>query len=542
MVAAGALAAIALAAIALAAMALAAAPPGGAEARAQDPDEPIVDGAVQVTPTPAAARGHAVPDLAVHPDDPRTLAIVEGEAYSARCTLRVSTDAGLSWSARPWPEPEEWPECMYATFGPVADVEFAADGTLVLAHSGHDPETYRSRVFVSRSTDLGSSWETTAAPWVEPDLDAGEFGADSLPTLTTHPDDPEQLYVGWMSNNGTWNLSEDVLEGNEYYTDIRSRAYLAVSDDGGETFEGPVDLAGEEDGWFNQPHVAIDGDDGIHAFFGDNTRPPEDAPDDAEGPPANVWHAVSRDGGESFEQQAVHTREPKEGGDWLTAPTPAVGPRSGDLYLVWEEAPKDGVPFVAFVRSTDGGRTWSEPRQLNDADAEREWSFNEFFPSIAVAPGGRIDVAWYDWRDDPAFDPDEGSNAFQHVYATYSEDGGDSWAPNYRVTDRAIDRRLGVGSASYGVKGPIGLAAADTATYVAWDDTRNADEDSEAQDIYFTRARHAPASDVFGSGRETPAPAMWSGLGAGGALAVGGVALLLGMALARRSPDRSPGA
>ncbi|MCA1692783.1 MAG: hypothetical protein LC733_11515, partial [Actinobacteria bacterium] len=58
--------------------------------------EPEVDAAVQVTADPSSGRGHAVPVLAVHPDEPQTLALAEGEAYSSRCMVHISRNGGLT--------------------------------------------------------------------------------------------------------------------------------------------------------------------------------------------------------------------------------------------------------------------------------------------------------------------------------------------------------------------------------------------------------------------------------------------------------------
>jgi hypothetical protein len=519
-----------LAAMALsAALVVAAAPAAGGTTGVGD-GRPTVDGATQVTENPVSARAHAVPAVAVHPDNPHVLALVEGEAYGAQCALHVSTDAGLTWTTRPLPQPGEWPDCMYANLGPVADVTFAPDGTLLVAHSGHNPQTYKSRIFVSRSDDLGRSWDTTAVPRVGPDLEAGQFGAGALPSIAVDPDQPERVYVGWMTNNGTWNLSEEVRQGREY----TSRAHIAVSTDGGESFGEPTDLGGDHDGWFSQPDLVVDTEGSVHAFFGESTSPPADAPEGADGPPASLWHAVSRDGGEAFDTEALHTREPKPGGDWLSAPAPAVDRASGDLYLVWEESPAGEPPFVAFMRSSDGGRSWSDPVTVNDEQPHHEWSYNQFFPSVAVAPNGRIDVAWYDYRNDVAYDPEDESNALQDVYASYSRDGGRSWAPNYRVSDRLIDRRVGVWD-TFGVRGPIGVAATDEAMYVAWSDTRNGDQADGAQDVYATRARFAAPGELFAGEPATATQSlMWVGSGMGGALLVGGVLLMLTTRAARR--------
>jgi hypothetical protein len=65
-------------------------------------------------------------------------------------------------------------------------MEFGPQGTLYYALSGYDPVDHRGRVFLARSSDLGSGWSTTMLPWsVDPDLAAGERAADSQPLSRT---------------------------------------------------------------------------------------------------------------------------------------------------------------------------------------------------------------------------------------------------------------------------------------------------------------------------------------------------------------------
>ncbi|HEX3567357.1 MAG TPA: hypothetical protein VHU17_18485, partial [Acidimicrobiales bacterium] len=81
---------------------------------------------------------------------------------------------------------------------------------------------------------------------------------------------------------------------------------------------------------------------------------------------------------------------------------------------------------------------------------------------MSIAPNGRIDVAFYDYRDDPYFDPTadgDKQDRVENVYYSYSNDGGRTWSPNMRVSDRGIDRSFGPTSGNYGVKGPLGIAS-----------------------------------------------------------------------------------
>ena len=129
-------------------------------------------------------------------------------------------------------------------------------------------------------------------------------------------------------------------------------------------------------------------------------------------------------------------------------PVLAADPRTGTLYTAWysNTEPNNLAPGyegdleIFFRRSTDGGRTWGQRVVLNDDGPGKA---NQFLPGIAVAPDGRVDVAWYDGRVSPkprAGGTGGNETGFQDVYATSSTDQGVTFGPNLRITDRSIDR------------------------------------------------------------------------------------------------------
>ena len=85
----------------------------------------------------------------------------------------------------------------------------------------------------------------------------------------------------------------------------------------------------------------------------------------------------------------------------------------------------------------------SAPTKVNDVDPKRDWDFSDQMPTLGVAPNGRIDVAWYDYRNDPTFKQGDTRNGFQDVYYASSVDGGRTWSKNRPLNDRLIDRRFG---------------------------------------------------------------------------------------------------
>jgi hypothetical protein len=158
-----------------------------------------------------------------------------------------------------------------------------------------------------------------------------------------------------------------------------------------------------------------------------------------------------------------------------------------------------------------------------------------------MAGNGRIDVVWYDYRNDPVFKEGDRRNGFQDVYYSSSTNGGRTWSKNVRVNDRAIDRRFGPRRQG-SINGPLGLVSTDKVVSVAWDDTRNGNEINAAEDIYFTRIRYAPPAEAFG-GEAGGGTSPWVAglLGAAIALAIGGLIIVIGTLVGRRTkPPTSP--
>ena len=76
---------------------------------------------------------------------------------------------------------------------------------------------------------------------------------------------------------------------------------------------------------------------------------------------------------------------------------------------------------VMFVRSTDGGASYSSPRRINDDPfSSNKW---HWFGTLAVAPNGRIDSVWLDTRN-------AANNTDSQLFYSYSRDGGITWSPN----------------------------------------------------------------------------------------------------------------
>ncbi len=105
----------------------------------------------------------------------------------------------------------------------------------------------------------------------------------------------------------------------------------------------------------------------------------------------------------------------------------------GRLYLVYASNTPSGngnKPDIFCRYSTNLGLTWSTPVVIND-DASTT-NHNQWHPSIwCDTQTGRLFAKWMDTRDTPTSDS-------AYIYASYSDNGGVTWAPNQRISNQKM--------------------------------------------------------------------------------------------------------
>jgi hypothetical protein len=149
----------------------------------------------------------------------------------------------------------------------------------------------------------------------------------------------------------------------------------------------------------------------------------------------------------------------------------AVARDTGSLFVTWTFS-SFNTARIAVTRSDDGGATWSGFQIPNEFAVGR----SAFNPTVSCSADGQtVTVSWMDTRNTPA----EGSHV--DMYASTSMDGGTTWSPDFRISDRTTDVRLAqLTSRGYMLGDYYGLAAAPTPsdpTIAVWVDTRSGEAD-----------------------------------------------------------------
>ncbi len=114
--------------------------------------------------------------------------------------------------------------------------------------------------------------------------------------------------------------------------------------------------------------------------------------------------------------------------------------RTADVYVVTNTDPNPtnsgnvDHADVVYATSADNGKTWTTAT-LATAPAGTSNTFR-LFPTAAIDPFGDIAVAWYQNYSGTTLNPtNSNGNYLLSVDATYSTDGGKTWAPVFQVND-----------------------------------------------------------------------------------------------------------
>ncbi|MDQ4133415.1 MAG: glycoside hydrolase [Actinomycetota bacterium] len=479
---------------------------------AQSAKDRVVTAAVQVTPNPTAVRAHSSPQIAVNPKNGE-LVVVESDIQAIRndpegrrgCNVHISADGGRTWFRGGNAMMKPYTECSRVVInGPYATLAFDKNGVLYVAHTASDPKfanphppaSIPRHVVLARSTDGGRTFQTTMVykgP-EEASETAGDLpvtGQNGRAMVAVDPSDSSRVYVAWaQSGSGTKE---------------KAKSLIAASADGGKTFAAPVDVSDPRGA--SQPRPTVDGDGAVHVLYLSGSFGLPRSEPQAPPVPRPVYHRESSDGGKTWSEPVEVDPGVGAHRKWLLA----ADPKSKALYAVWYGNPTKPEADIreqdyldVFLRvSMDGGKTWSEARTVNEG-GRSDKGVKRYDPAISITPSGRVDIAWYDFRNSPVPEGvgnyDFNVGGFQDVYYTSSTDNGRTFQrPDTRITDRIIDRNVGVWSNNFHSHTNVGMTSTDEGVFFAWQDSRNGNAETNAEDVYFASAGPAGSARLEAS-------------------------------------------
>ena len=310
--------------------------------------------------------------------------------------------------------------------------------TLTLEWSMDEP----SGIYIQKSTDGGMSWSD---PYIAIDSVQGVFEDKQWMAIdrTSGPTNGN-IYISWTR-----------------FSEI-TEILLVTSTDGSETYSDPVAVSDDYGVQWSVPTVGAWGDVFVAWFQYYPTR--------------GIFLDVSSDQGQTFGQDQLLAYTdfwPDEiGGGIMVFPYPALNsdvsllsPYMGNLYMAFMDENVTDMD-IFFMKSEDNGANWTEPSRLND-DPEHNGA-DQFHPWIEVDETGTIHAIFYDRRLDD-------QNMLFDLFYTKSDDAGETWLPNERITTESSDPREARLAGLIGEY--IGLDAWQGEVQMVWTDVRNGNQD-----------------------------------------------------------------
>lgn len=387
--------------------------------------DPVQDEAL--VGAPALGPGATEPDVDVNPGDPQNIVVSAfTPSYGGSGLLPYpaffTTDGGQSWT-RSLGSPG------VRTGDP--GVEFDTQGDVFLS-SIDDVENDGTPegLSIARSVDGGATFSVLGRA-IDPSLDVTFPGGVVRNPCSAYP----LLFIDYPK------IAVDKASASPYRDSVYALGYNVTFDGNGDGICGdlhaPVFSLSRDAGvtWESGQSLTLGGKPTSSIGIGaDGALHIIDAVSNAAICPSGsgISYRKSDDGGVSF---STSTCIYDSDGSLLpvrvwTAASPAD---AADVYAVFGASVPalSGSQHIFVLRSTDGGATWSVPVRVDDPVGNDV--VDHYRPSVSVSPSGRIDVAWFDYRNStPTTLVQSGQPG--DAYYSFSLDGGLTWIPSLRLS------------------------------------------------------------------------------------------------------------
>ncbi len=407
---------------------------------------------------------HNSPSLAQNPVKPAQLVVVDRvDRPDYTAWVHISSDQGRTWQDSSLVLPAGSKSKLFA---PTA--AFDQRGTLyvqfvTLSGPGNSPDS----VWIERSADGGVTF----------DQPSQVTGANSFQTTLAVDRKNGRLFAAWLQSNPA------ATHCNLCFTQTGLPILVTYSDNQGRSWSPPAQVSDPGRARIGAPAVAVDGQGNpaiVYYDFGSDRVDWENLPG-AYDAKFSLIVARSPDRGATFSAGRVVDADIVPPHRFLVylpdSPGFATG-LDGRMVVAWADA-RGGESDIFSRSSGDGGDSWTAPVRVNGDPAGNGVSKDH--PAVGVAPGGRVDVLYYDRILDH-----RGTTA--DVFLSSSSDGGRSFPRVLRVSSQSSDRAVGpLGSpfdneADFGTR--ISLVSTTNQALAVWTDTRFGTADTGRQDIY----------------------------------------------------------
>ncbi|HYM19902.1 MAG TPA: exo-alpha-sialidase [Candidatus Kapabacteria bacterium] len=138
-----------------------------------------------------------------------------------------------------------------------------------------------------------------------------------------------------------------------------------------------------------------------------------------------IYINVSTDGGMTFEPEVSVCADAHANSDFQRTAQFVIDTK-GTLHMVWVGNRVNNQPDVWYVRSSDAGKTWTQPVTLCDADDSSKYA--QDFAAIACDSSDNLYASWLDSRE-----VQRKTSTNVHLYFSRSSDGGKTWSTNKKT-------------------------------------------------------------------------------------------------------------
>lgn len=335
------------------------------------------------------------------------------------------------------------------------------EGRVYLAWLSFGPTTteFAGWLVLTRYSDFGATYDFTSVAYAGHDTPSDKLGGPGNSRVT----DKEWIAVDDTGGtcDGNLYIPWAFFEGSH-----GTKIVLQRSTDGGLTWTPILPLSHSPNTQNQGATVAVGPGGEVYVAWEDFHKD-------------QILFTRSLDCGQTFDMERgiasiVPVPEPLPGSEYRldSFPRMAVSQATGSVFITWADY-RTGDADVLLARSTDRGASWSVPAVVNDVTTN-----HQIFPAITTF-GGRVDVSFYDSRNNPG-------GKLLDIYYAQSNDDGLTFLPNVRVTDAAFDPNLGITGGGAAFLGDYnGIASSAAGAHPIWADNRNVSPSAPRdQDIY----------------------------------------------------------